>query len=302
MNYYKIVIDGYTEKHVQQTPYVSYFKREAQIAKRDSFVEFIDFFNGCKLVLGRYKNEIEREYSKVLFEYGSVLDSIYCGKGIKYDGVLVTDQNDERIKNTEKRIIDKMMFIKDRGYITNSDYVCCVTETGDVASVYNMKYSLYYSDIYELNEAIIQAERELEPKKQPKSKIKQKHQQFHFTRQFADTEQKHLFEGLINGGFLPQKTNYIHFCYVFGCTAIPDNDKPFKPLVWLQTIGLLAYCIDNLFSDTDKNNLWKITANCFLCHSGIPNKNTMKNTISKIKQDSKNKPKGYEKIDTIVAL
>jgi hypothetical protein len=57
----------------------------------------------------------------------------------------------------------------------------------------------------------------------------------HFTRVFSETEQKKLYEGLTNDGFLPKGTIYSHFCHVFGGTAIPDNEKPFKPLQWIQT-------------------------------------------------------------------
>jgi hypothetical protein len=57
----------------------------------------------------------------------------------------------------------------------------------------------------------------------------------HFTRQFTPDEQKKLFDGLTNGGFLPKETIYSHFRYVFGGTAIPDNEKPFEPLQWIKT-------------------------------------------------------------------
>jgi hypothetical protein len=128
----------------------------------------------------------------------------------------------------------------------------------------------------------------------------QPQQQPHFTRQFTPDEQKKLYEGLKNGCFLPQETICSHFYHVFGGTAIPDNETPFKPLVWQKSVGLLAYCIDNLFSDTDGTNLWETTINCFLWKGNKPNKDTMKNTVSKYKQDYKEKPKGYEEIDTII--
>jgi hypothetical protein len=76
----------------------------------------------------------------------------------------------------------------------------------------------------------------------------------------------------------------------------------FKPLIWQKTVGLLAYCIDNLFADTDGKNLWEATANCFLWQGSPPNKNTMKNTVSKYRHEYKDKPKGYEQLDTIMSL
>jgi hypothetical protein len=122
----------------------------------------------------------------------------------------------------------------------------------------------------------------------------------HFTRSFSTDEAKRLYEGLTNNGYLPKGTIYGHFYHVFGRTAISDNEKPFKPLVWQQTIGLLAYLIDNLFADTDGTNLWEITAQCFVYKDKAPNKNSLKNTVSKYKQESKNKPKGYKDLDTIL--
>jgi hypothetical protein len=56
MDYKRLIIDGYNEQCT--TPYISYFKRQAQIAKRDNFVEFADFFNGCKIVVGDWKRSI----------------------------------------------------------------------------------------------------------------------------------------------------------------------------------------------------------------------------------------------------
>ncbi|MDR3350216.1 MAG: hypothetical protein LBN98_01035 [Prevotellaceae bacterium] len=122
----------------------------------------------------------------------------------------------------------------------------------------------------------------------------------YFTRSFTTDEQKKLFDGLVNGGFLPKETICSHFYYVFGGTPIPDNEKPFKPLIWQKSVGLLAYCIENLFADTDGANLWEITVNTFLWKGTPPNKDTMKNTVSKYKHDFQHRPKGYREIDDII--
>jgi hypothetical protein len=60
-------------------------------------------------------------------------------------------------------------------------------------------------------------------------------QQFRFTCSFTTNEAKLLYEGLTTNGFLPKGTIYSHFCYVFGCMAIPDNEKPFERLQWIKT-------------------------------------------------------------------
>jgi hypothetical protein len=80
----------------------------------------------------------------------------------------------------------------------------------------------------------------------------------------------------------------------------------FEPLQWQQTAGLLAYFIENAFEDTDKQNLWEITKHCFTIKGKQPNKNTLKNTVSKYNDKDgsgyNNKPKRYEKIDAILSL
>jgi hypothetical protein len=123
-----------------------------------------------------------------------------------------------------------------------------------------------------------------------------------FTHVFTETEYEQLFDGLIKDGFLFKDTKPSHFCYVFGGVDIPDDEKPFKPLVWQKSVGLLAYMIDSLFSDTDHTNLWEITVLCFIIKGKAPNKNTMKNTVSKYKNDYKEKPKGYKALDAIIKL
>jgi hypothetical protein len=66
-----------------------------------------------------------------------------------------------------------------------------------------------------------------DPKEQPR----------HFARSFSETEQKKLFAGLKDGGFLPKTADFNHFCHVFGQTPIPDDETPFKPIQWIKTIG-----------------------------------------------------------------
>jgi Ca2+/Na+ antiporter len=124
---------------------------------------------------------------------------------------------------------------------------------------------------------------------------------YHFTRSFTTNEQSKLFNGLANAGFLPKETIYSHFYHVFEGMAIPDNERPFKPLKWTETTALLAYFIENAFGDTDGQILWKITEQCFTVKGKKPNTNSLKNAVSKYKQDTKNKPKGYEKIDDILS-
>jgi hypothetical protein len=66
----------------------------------------------------------------------------------------------------------------------------------------------------------------------------------HFTRSFTPDEQRKLFDGLKNGGFLPKNANYNHFCFVFSDKCVPDNETPFEPLQWQETLSLFAYFVD----------------------------------------------------------
>jgi len=55
-----------------------------------------------------------------------------------------------------------------------------------------------------------------------------------FSCSFTDTERQNLFNGLRDNDYIPMDTNFNHFAYVFGNVAIPDNEKPFKPLQWIK--------------------------------------------------------------------
>jgi hypothetical protein len=88
--------------------------------------------------------------------------------------------------------------------------------------------------------------------KRPKLFDIQPQQPLHFTRAFTADEQKKLFEYLKKPSvkqsetaqFLPNDTSYNHFCYVFGGTPIPNNEKPL-PLQWLQSKQLLRELLTN---------------------------------------------------------
>jgi hypothetical protein len=83
----------------------------------------------------------------------------------------------------------------------------------------------------------------------------------HFTRYFTSDEQKMIFEGLKKAGFLPKDTNYNHFKFVFGGTAIPDNEKPFEPLKWIKTNSKTKGINPNKISLLDFLNLLGIPEN-----------------------------------------
>lgn len=95
----------------------------------------------------------------------------------------------------------------------------------------NNPFSLLYCSIIECYKVIQSYYPEFIPKKQTKIKPELKS----FTLKFSSTEQKKLFNGLKDGGFIAENTNYYHFCAVFGNSPIPEKYKPFTPLVWAAT-------------------------------------------------------------------
>ena len=54
------------------------------------------------------------------------------------------------------------------------------------------------------------------------------------TRKFLPTEQTKLFDDLRKFKFIPENTNFDHFCAVFGNTTIPEKEKPFTRLEWIK--------------------------------------------------------------------
>ena len=67
------------------------------------------------------------------------------------------------------------------------------------------------------------------------------------TKKIEIDVQKYLFKKLIDKekNFIPENTNFHHFCFVFGSTPIPANEQPFKPIKWIkskQTLRMLLFC------------------------------------------------------------
>lgn len=156
MNFKQIIINGFIEHLAQETTYLSYFKREAKIANTENF-EFSDFFNGCNEAISYYKKDIENKYNKRFTENDWVLHS-YKQKLLNGE---TTNQNGQLIQEHIERIENEKEFVKKRGYKTNYDYRCFITEIGEIKErSLESKYELYYSDIENIENAIIQAESE----------------------------------------------------------------------------------------------------------------------------------------------
>lgn len=94
MNYIEIVCKGYQERHQQGTHLESYFKREAQKAKRDEFCEFNDFFNGCINAIKSLKANIQEQLSREIHENKSAIDILRQGRMRHEDGHMITEKEE----------------------------------------------------------------------------------------------------------------------------------------------------------------------------------------------------------------
>jgi hypothetical protein len=126
------------------------------------------------------------------------------------------------------------------------------------------------------------------PQKPENTDTEKSKQSTHFTRFFTSDEQKKLFDGLTNGGYLPKDTDYNHFCHVFGDTAISDNGKPFEPLRWIGTLKELN-CFVNIYFNNEQKK-WEKTIKCFLWNNEIIKKQSLSTAIDKYDTEPERKP------------
>lgn len=171
------IIKAYKENKSQNTPYKSFFKREAQRAESEESIEPVDFFNGCMFVLDQYKNEIICKYEKHYQENDLVVKSIEVGKGINIEGEHVTDLKDERIIATLDSIKKQKEFVKKGGYKNNLDFSCTLDSTGNIEKscfLTNEHVTLYWIDLEQIEKGIVDAKDELIPNK--KSKVNESKQ------------------------------------------------------------------------------------------------------------------------------
>ena len=207
------------------------FKAAEEIKKNKQYIErittnndilYIEYTKG-NLSLFRFDIEFDRpEYEKD--GNGFVLDSeicaYYCIDFINCveSWVMHHDRHDVMDRQVQPSVL-----------LLNKGFECV-----DLIRQYstNNPFSLLYYSIIECYKVIQSYYPEFIPEKQT-AKIKPELKSF--TREFSQKEQKKLFDGLKDGGFIPENTNYSHFCAVFGNTPLPEKEKPFTPLVWAAT-------------------------------------------------------------------
>jgi len=261
MNYNKIIIDGYNENRTQQTAYVSYFKRVAQILKRDSFVEFTDFFNGCILAVGKYKNYIESQYNKEINEHDYMITCYKQGRVKNEQGVLITNKTelDEGVMKWEEK---KQHIIK---MGLSSDYKCELSEKGDIVeSLFDRRYTLYYTDIVYLEDAITQAQSEFIPTGTNTKEAQQ------------IILPDNLLKSLQENGFIKNTID--------------------MPLTWLKSKSLLAYFVDVA---NDKLNLKHGQKRLIKPFETMFNVSGLGGCINEYKNKTGQYPRGHKDIDSL---
>ncbi len=162
INYKQIVLNAYIDNKEQKTSFKSYFKREAKLAEKDSFIENNDFFNGCLNVISKYKTQIRYLYQSRVTENDWVVESIKMGRGMIIDGEEITDIKNERLQYHLKKIEDDKNYIIKRGYKNNTDFPCFLSATGEITDeISSAQVELYWDEIILIKENILQAQNEL---------------------------------------------------------------------------------------------------------------------------------------------
>lgn len=108
-----------------------------------------------------------------------------------------------------------------------------------------------------------------------------------------------IFEKLKDDNYFDANSDLQTWLYICGDTT---KKRIGKKLNWIKQQQLLAYLVDSLFGDTDGQKMWSITEKVFTIKGKKPNTNTMKNTISLIKNKWKGRPKSFNDLDEILKL
>lgn len=168
----KLVVAKAIEKYnTQRTSYFSYFKSQAKIENRNNYIEFSDFFDGCKYIISLYKKEIEgqlrKEINEDISDHNNCRRMLVIGKSIESE----VDLEYELLRQKKDNIIS---FLSDK-YADNSQYKCCIrSDNGEIVEnnftghliPYNddhtsLKYCIFdltYLDVLRIEKELINAE------------------------------------------------------------------------------------------------------------------------------------------------
>jgi len=195
---------------------------------------------------------------------------------------------EQRFSGVDRRYDTDINIIKEK-YNVLDEHVKAGRISGEDAWATYMKIlwigSAYNSKVDEIRELYRELGGTAKPQQTPTDTDTAK-PQLYFTRSFSEAEQKKLYTGLVKGGFLPQTTNYSHFCYVFGGEPIPDDERPFEPLQWEGTIKELNYFITIHFAK--QRNQWETAVNCFWKDNKPINKKSLTTAMDKLDNEPGN--------------
>lgn len=121
----------------------------------------------------------------------------------------------------------------------------------------------------------------------------------HFNSKETKENLKTVFERLKKNGYLHSDNDLNTWLYV--CGTIKSNEQV-QPLKWTKDQELLAHLINEMFGDSDGTRLWVITKRAFLIKGKMPNTDTMKNTVSRIKNNWKDKPKKFDDLSSLLII
>lgn len=160
MKYELIMLNAFMKHNRQVTKYQSYFKKEAQKAKRDNFVELEEFLNECIEVTDSYKEAIEKQFKNFLNEKDQLISTL---KNALNRGV-VRDKSGNLLKEEIETLEKDRDRVFAAGYENNYDYQCFLSPTGEIAkSIWDcsIERSLFWRDILQLESAVTDAISEL---------------------------------------------------------------------------------------------------------------------------------------------
>ncbi|MDR2919104.1 MAG: hypothetical protein LBV72_07060 [Tannerella sp.] len=109
-----------------------------------------------------------------------------------------------------------------------------------------------------------------------------------------------IFEKLKEHKYFDANSDLQTWLYI--CCGNTTKQIPATPLNWIKDQQLLAHLVNTLFGDTDGSRLWSITSKIFTLKGEKPNTDTMKTTLSKIKNGYKDRPKEFDDLDNILKV
>jgi hypothetical protein len=159
MNYKQIVMKSIIENKENYTSYFSYFERQAKIAEQEMYKP-TDFFDGCVNVIGLYKEKIISAYEKRYTENDFALIDY---KKEKEQGHTI-DEEGVTIQSHIDYIEKHKLFVKNRGYKTNTNFGCELDKDGNISqSVFDTKITLSWYEVEEIEQELLKAKQEILP-------------------------------------------------------------------------------------------------------------------------------------------